>query len=129
MINIKTQMKKITLALGAAVILMASFTNINKQKENTFIATNLAQTSPGEKLINQSDCVGCHNKNEQLVGPSYVDIAKKYPATPKNIDMLANKIIKGGKGNWGETPMMAHPNIKPADAKTMVKYILSLKKK
>ena len=87
------------------------------------------QVSAGEKLINKSDCIGCHNKVNKIIGPAYVDIAKKYPATEKNINYLADKIIKGGTGVWGQMPMTAHASLKPADAKLMVKYILSLKKK
>ena len=83
---------------------------------------------PGEKLINTSDCIGCHNKTEKVVGPAYVDVAAKYKATDKNIAMLAGKIINGGKGNWGDIPMTAHAGLSTDDAKEMVKYILSLKK-
>jgi cytochrome c len=39
--------------------------------------------------------------------------------------MLADKIIKGGTGNWGEVPMTPHPDVSVEDAKEMAKYILS----
>jgi len=127
-------MKKTLLALGAVVIFMASFTKADLEKEKTIIATGTLTThemqmSAGEKLINKSDCIGCHNKVNKIIGPSYMDIAKKYPATEKNINYLSDKIIKGGTGVWGTMPMTAHNTLKPTDAKLMVKYILSLKKK
>ncbi|MCX2572979.1 c-type cytochrome [Pedobacter sandarakinus] len=127
-------MKKTLLGLGAVVIFMASFTKAETETEKKITATaTLAkhefQMSAGEKLINKSDCIGCHNKVNKIIGPAYVDIAKKYPATEKNVNYLADKIIKGGTGVWGTMPMTAHPTLKPADAKLMVKYILSLKKK
>ncbi|RZL16002.1 MAG: c-type cytochrome [Hymenobacter sp.] len=81
----------------------------------------------GAQLIAGSDCGSCHKQDEKLVGPAYVDIAKKYPATAANIAMLGNKIITGGKGNWGEIPMTPHPALALADTKEMAKYILSLK--
>jgi cytochrome c len=28
--------------------------------------------------LTKSDCIGCHNKDKKVVGPSYVDIANKY---------------------------------------------------
>lgn len=84
-------------------------------------------TDKGAQLIAGSDCGSCHKQNEKVVGPSYVDIAKKYPATAANIAMLGNKIITGGKGNWGEIPMTPHPALALADTKEMAKYILSLK--
>ena len=81
----------------------------------------------GGKLIAASDCGGCHREGEKLLGPAYVAVAEKYPDTQANIDMLAKKVITGGKGNWGEIAMTPHPDLKEADAKEMVTYILSLK--
>lgn len=81
----------------------------------------------GAKLITSSDCTSCHKERERLVGPAYTAVAEKYPSTDANITKLANKIIQGGKGNWGEIPMTPHPDLAVADAKEMAKYILSLK--
>ncbi len=81
----------------------------------------------GEKLINKADCIGCHNKTQKVIGPAYVDIAAKYPLTDANVDHLADKIIKGGKGTWGDLAMTPHAGMSKEDAKEMVKYILSLK--
>ncbi len=84
-------------------------------------------TAKGAQLIAASDCGSCHKQAEKLVGPAYTAIAQKYPATAANITMLANKIITGGKGHWGEIPMTPHPQLALADTKEMTKYILSLK--
>lgn len=81
----------------------------------------------GAKLITSSDCTSCHREREKLVGPAYSAVAAKYPSTDANITMLANKVIQGGKGNWGEIPMTPHPDLAVNDAKQMVAYILSLK--
>ena len=81
----------------------------------------------GAKLIAGSDCLGCHKEDVKLVGPAYKDVAKKYASNDANVAMLANKIITGGKGHWGEIPMSAHPGLSLSDAKEMTKYILSLK--
>ncbi|OGX91255.1 c-type cytochrome [Hymenobacter coccineus] len=88
---------------------------------------DLASAAPGIKLIAASDCAGCHQERNKVVGPAYVDIAAKYQPTEANIAMLANKIITGGKGNWGEIPMTPHPGLSVADAQEMTKYILSVK--
>jgi len=80
----------------------------------------------GKALIEASDCRTCHKDDAKLIGPAYKDVAKKYPLNPKNIEFLANKIMKGGQGNWGEIPMAAHPNISMEDASAMVEYILSM---
>ena len=81
----------------------------------------------GAKLITSSDCTACHKERDKLVGPAYTAVAAKYPSNEKNITFLANKIIQGGKGNWGEIPMSPHPGLALADAKEMATYILSLK--
>lgn len=81
----------------------------------------------GAKLIAAGTCTSCHKEKEKLVGPAYLDVAKRYPATEANIAMLATKIITGGKGHWGEIPMTPNPGVTEADSREMVKYILSLK--
>ena len=43
--------------------------------------------------------------------------------------MLAEKVIKGGSGNWGTVPMTPHPALAEADAEQMVKYVLLLRNK
>lgn len=80
----------------------------------------------GLALIEGADCLGCHKNDAKLVGPSYQEVAAKY--TEADIDMLATKIIEGGKGNWGDIPMTPHAGMSKENAKKMVEYILSLKK-
>ncbi|MEC5394938.1 c-type cytochrome [Bergeyella sp. RCAD1439] len=79
----------------------------------------------GLALIEGADCLSCHKIDAKLVGPSYQEIAAKY--TEADTEMLAKKIIEGGKGNWGEIPMTPHAGMSEENAKKMVKYILSLK--
>lgn len=82
----------------------------------------------GKALIAGSDCRTCHKDDTKLIGPAYQDVAKKYENTPKNVKMLAEKVLNGGQGNWGEIPMAGHPNLSVDDASAMVEYILSMKK-
>jgi cytochrome c len=81
--------------------------------------------SAGLRLINKSDCKSCHQLNVRSVGPSYNEVAVKYKGQ-NVIDQLADKVIAGGMGVWGEHAMSAHPAISKADAKQMVSYIMSL---
>ena len=80
----------------------------------------------GKILIENASCLTCHKENEKLIGPSYQDVAAKY--TDADIDQLADKIINGGSGVWGDVMMSPHPGMDKENAKKMVKYILSLKK-
>ena len=81
----------------------------------------------GLALIGQSDCLTCHKVSEKVVGPAYQDVAARYAGKPGIEDSLANKVIHGGSGNWGQVPMTAHANLSHDDAVAMVKYILLLK--
>jgi cytochrome c len=89
-----------------------------------------AATAANDKaleMIGSLDCTTCHKISEKNIGPAYTDVAKKYEATDANIDMLADKVIKGGSGNWGTVPMTPHPSLSADSAKEMIRYILSLK--
>ena len=80
----------------------------------------------GKSLIEGSDCLGCHKLDEKMIGPSYKEVASKYENTPENVEMLADKIIKGSSGVWGDVPMPAH-GFSKENAKFMAQYILSSK--
>ncbi len=124
-------MKLKYLLFGVALISLTSFSNDDldtKYTTSNKITNTVFQASEGEKLIAKSDCIGCHKLDKKLIGPSYLDIAKKYPFNEKNVAYLSGKIIKGGSGVWGTIPMAAHASLKKDDAKSMAKYILSLKK-
>jgi cytochrome c len=59
------------------------------------------------------------------VGPSFQEIARRYPDEPAEVARLARKVLLGGAGVWGETPMTAHPKLASADAEAMVAWILA----
>jgi len=80
----------------------------------------------GQALVDANDCKTCHHPTNKIVGPAHMDVAKKYEFTKANVNMLAEKIIKGGSGNWGDVPMTAHPDLSKADAEKMAMYVLSL---
>ncbi|MEM1214788.1 MAG: family 16 glycoside hydrolase [Bacteroidota bacterium] len=82
----------------------------------------------GYRLIARSDCRSCHNTYLQTIGPSYVDVARRYENTEANLAMLTTKVLKGGAGSWGEAAMTAHPDLPPAQARAMVSYIMDLDK-
>lgn len=83
----------------------------------------------GKVLISYSDCDDCHREDTRAKGPSFTDIAKRYPIRQVYIDLLARKVISGGSGVWGYPVMAAHPNLPMEDAQAMVSFILSLEEK
>jgi cytochrome c len=82
----------------------------------------------GMTLISKSDCLSCHKIDQKVVGPGYTEVAAKYEFNDKNVDYLAQKIIKGGAGVWGQIPMPAHADLSEKDAQEMARYVLSLRK-
>jgi cytochrome c len=80
----------------------------------------------GKVLISYSDCSTCHTEERRAKGPAFQDIAKRYPSNQAYIGLLAQKVITGGKGSWGNPVMSPHPNLQYSDAEAMVTYILSL---
>lgn len=80
----------------------------------------------GKKLITKSDCSACHLKNENLVGPAYDSIAKRYNFDWATISLLSNKISEGGTGVWGNVPMTGHPDLSKEETEDMAYYLLSL---
>lgn len=126
-------MKKILLPAIALVFLAACGSNSAKEKGETTESTNDISQNPdyqkGLALVSKNDCFTCHKIDDPLTGPKYRDVANKYANTSDTIvQYLAQKIIHGGSGNWGEVPMTPHPGVSQADAEAMVKYILLLKK-
>jgi len=80
----------------------------------------------GESLVKASDCKTCHHPVNKIIGPPHTDVAKKYEFTSANVKLLAEKIIKGGTGVWGQVPMTAHPDVSQDAAEKMARYVLSL---
>jgi cytochrome c len=83
----------------------------------------------GLYLMNASDCKSCHMLDKTSVGPSFIAVSEKYKNDQAAVHKLADKVISGGSGVWGEHAMAAHPTISQQDAETIVKYILSVAQK
>jgi cytochrome c len=94
--------------------------------DETAAAVEVDLIAQGESLVKASDCKTCHHLVNKIIGPSHTDVAKKYEFTDANVKLLAEKIIKGGSGVWGEVPMAAHADISQVDAEKMARYVLSL---
>ena len=80
-----------------------------------------------EALAKAKNCLACHNADKKIVGPSYKEVAKKYAGQKDAEAKLVEKVLKGGKGSWGDVPMPPNATVKPEEAAKLVKWILSLK--
>ena len=76
--------------------------------------------------LQQYKCYYCHADNEAKAGPAFADVAAAYRGKPHAVAALVATVRKGSHGN-GPWHMPPHPEVSEADAKLMVRYILSLK--
>lgn len=79
-----------------------------------------------EGIMAKNDCKACHSLNTKSLGPTFLDIAKKYKDDNQAPDLLTKKVITGSSGVWGHAIMPAHPTTPEKDIKTIVNYILNL---
>jgi cytochrome c len=92
----------------------------------TLMASGVAMAN-GEQLAKEKNCMACHALDKKVVGPSYKEVAAKYAGDKGAEAKLAEKIIKGGAGVWGSVAMPPHPQVSADEAKTLAKYVLSIK--
>ena len=88
-----------------------------------------AEDMDGAKLVQARRCYPCHNMDQTLIGPPYKAIALRHA---KNrdimVDVLAEKIIVGGGGNWGVVPMVPNEQVSREEAKVIARWILDQNK-
>lgn len=78
-------------------------------------------------LAKAKNCMACHSVNNKIVGPAFKDVAVKYAGQKGAEDKLVQKVMKGGGGVWGAVPMPANTQVSEAEARTLVKWIMTLK--
>ncbi|HET6256963.1 MAG TPA: c-type cytochrome [Puia sp.] len=103
-----------------------------KDSPSTAAPAATAAADKGLELIGSNDCTACHSVRKGQgpnTGPAYEDVAAKYsPAADSTVNRLIRKIKEGGNGVWGSNMMTPHPAVSDSDIRTMVTYILSIKK-
>jgi cytochrome c len=76
-------------------------------------------------ILAENGCMACHARDQKVLGPSFVDIAKKYKGQEGSMEVLLAKLKNGGGGVWGAIPMPPQPGLSDADAKAMLEWILA----
>jgi cytochrome c len=92
-------------------------------------------------LHKKHGCTACHADDKKLIGPAYMDVAKRYAKEWKSADgkvtvkpadaekYLFEKVRKGASGNWGAIPMpAAAASVSDDDVRAMVKSVLDMAK-
>jgi cytochrome c len=78
-------------------------------------------------LAKTKNCMACHAVANKVVGPSFKDVAAKYAGQKDAEDKLTQKVLKGSSGTWGPVPMPANAQVNEAEARTLVKWVLTQK--
>lgn len=78
-------------------------------------------------MAKAKNCLACHSVAAKIVGPAYKDVAAKYTGQKDAEDKLVQKVLKGGSGVWGPVPMPANTQVTEAEARILVKWVLSQK--
>ncbi|MDP3679028.1 MAG: c-type cytochrome [Methylotenera sp.] len=88
---------------------------------------NAADAAAAQALAQKSGCLACHSVDKKVLGPAFKDVAAKYKGDKTAEAKMVEKVKKGGSGTWGPMPMPANsPQVKDADIKTVVEWVLSL---
>jgi cytochrome c len=79
------------------------------------------------ELLSRGGCLACHTVDKKLVGPSYMEVAKKHKGQKDAAAAVVKKVRDGGAGAYGQIPMPPNPKekISDADLKALVDWVLS----
>ncbi len=77
-----------------------------------------------ESLLVRNTCIACHQTEKRMVGPSFLDIAKRKYTAEKMVELIYNPQPK----NWPEyaTPMAPMPQVPKDEALKIAQWINSL---
>jgi cytochrome c len=77
-------------------------------------------------LLEHRHCDACHANQQPLIGPPYRAIAARHTAQRAvMVEVLAQKIVLGGGGNWGLVPMVPNEHVSLPEARRMARWILA----
>ena len=85
-------------------------------------------TTPGSTantpraLLSKHNCLTCHGVENKLVGPALRDVAQRHGGRSDARDYLAQRIVAGSSGAWGEIAMPAQ-NLPTADALALAQWL------
>ena len=91
------------------------------------LASGAAFAADAQTLLKEKACLSCHQTDKNLVGPAYKDVAAKYQSRKDAEAYLVKKIKEGSTGVWGPIPMPPNGTVSEDEAKTLAKYVLTVK--
>ena len=91
------------------------------------LSSGAALAADAEQLLKEKACLSCHTLDKKLVGPAYKEVAAKYKSRKDAEAYLSKKIKEGSTGVWGPIPMPPNGTVADDEARTLAKYILTVK--
>ena len=91
-------------------------------------AGDKAFVDPGLSLMKQSDCFNCHQVEQRLVGPSYLEVAERYRGAQGALEASVLRVRNGSSGVWGPIPMLAHQQHTSDEIALMVSWVFGLER-
>ncbi|HJP62184.1 MAG TPA: c-type cytochrome [Mucilaginibacter sp.] len=80
----------------------------------------------GLAVMRSSNCFNCHDFNGKSIGPSLLEINKRYPPTKANTDSLVKRVKNGSAGIWGvKEKMPSHPELSIQQINSTVQWIFN----
>ncbi|MCU0421974.1 MAG: cytochrome C [Bacteroidia bacterium] len=119
-------------------LIIIAIVSCSNQQQNNHTSTNEATVATGSQsvkstvvipddineLLNKHTCLTCHAAAEKVVGPSYIDVAKR----GYNNDEIVSLIYKPKPEHWPDyPPMIGLPQVPKEDALKIAAWINTLK--
>ncbi|OIR18204.1 cytochrome c-552 precursor [mine drainage metagenome] len=78
--------------------------------------------------VGKTKCGACHAIDKKMVGPAWIDVAKKYKGDVNAASKIAANITKGGEFGWKMSKMPPKGmNATDAEIKSLAEFIAGLK--
>ena len=88
------------------------------------VSVATAKESTATLLAQRAGCMVCHGVDNRIVGPGFREVSAKYAGDAGTEGRLLAKVRTGGAGVWGQVAMLPQPQIRDADAKAIIQWIL-----
>ncbi|MEX0884431.1 MAG: PQQ-dependent sugar dehydrogenase, partial [Cyclobacteriaceae bacterium] len=99
---------------------------LNRMENEGLIKPGIAiRHVQAQSLMQQHNCMTCHQMENKLVGPSYLEVAQRYATNKNGTDILFTSIMEGASGKWGESIMPPHPTLASEATHQIIDYILN----
>lgn len=122
-----SQDRSLTTLLRLGIFSLTTMTLATMLLSNAPLLTAQEQNIDAEALVQESRCYACHHSTQTLIGPSYEAIAARHGSRKElMLEILTQKILLGGGGNWGLVPMVPNEHVSQDQARIMAQWILNL---